>query len=115
MEIHKFNKFTKGWFIGDFDPVVLKTDQVEVAYQTHKADERHDIHYHKKSREYNLLISGTMVINEQELNAGDLFIIEPYEVSEPTFITDVTLVVVRAPSIKGDKYVIGTEESNGNA
>ena len=106
MEIHKFNKFVKGWFIGDFEPVVLKTDQFEVAYHTHKKGEIHDIHYHKKTREYNLLISGSMMINEQELNSGDLFIIEPYEVSEPTFLTDVCLVVVRTPSVKGDKYVI---------
>lgn len=115
MEIHKFNKFTKGWFIGDFDPVVLKTDQFEVAYQTHKKGEIHDIHYHKKSREYNLLLTGSMIINEQELNEGDLFIIEPYEVSEPTFLTDVSLVVVRIPSIKGDKYVIEEENTSGRA
>ena len=106
MEIHKIENFVKGWFIGNFDPVVHKTDQVEVAYQTHEAGEHHDIHYHKKSREYNYLIRGKMVINEQELNAGDIFILEPYEVSEPTFLTDVELIVVRVPSIKGDKYVV---------
>ncbi|MGV7234728.1 MAG: hypothetical protein ACQ9ET_00575 [Nitrosomonadaceae bacterium] len=93
--------------MGNFDPVVLQTDQFEVAYQTHEAGEAHDIHYHKKTREYNVLIHGTMIINEQELNAGDIFIIEPYEVSEPTFITAVELIVVRYPgSIAGDKYVV---------
>lgn len=107
MEVFKLKNMIKGWFVGDFEPVVLRTDQFEVAYQTHKAGERHDIHYHKKSREYNLLIHGRMIINEQEFNDGDIFILEPYEVSEPTFLTDVELVVVRTPSIKGDKYVVG--------
>ena len=106
MEILDFDEMIKGWFIGDFEPVALRTDQFEVAYQTHKAHESHDIHYHKRSREYNLLIKGQMIINEKELNAGDIFILEPYEVSEPTFLTDVELVVVRVPSVKGDKYVV---------
>lgn len=107
MEIHKLDKMINGWFVGNFDPAVLKTDQFEVAYQTHKAGESHDIHYHKKSREYNVLVHGEMIINEQKLNAGDIFILEPYEVSEPTFLTDVELVVVRTSSVKGDKYVVG--------
>ena len=107
MEVDKLDRMVKGWFIGDFDPSVLKTDQFEVAYHTHSAGEHHDIHYHKKSREYNLLVRGKMIINEQEFNAGDIFILEPYEVSEPTFLTDVELVVVRAPSVKDDKYIVG--------
>ena len=106
MEIYKLDDMIKGWFVGDFEPVVLKTKQVEVAYQTHAAGEKHDIHYHKKSREYNLLIRGKMIINERELNGGDIFILEPYEISEPTFLTDVELVVVKMPSIKDDKYIV---------
>ena len=107
MELHKLEDMFKGWFIGDFEPSILKTDQFEVAYHTHKAGEHHDTHYHKESREYNVLVKGVMIVNKQTFTAGDIFIIEPYEVSEPEFITDVELVVVRTPSVKDDKYVVG--------
>ncbi len=75
MEIRNIDEFVKGWFIGDFEPAALKTNKFEVALQTHVAGEDHDVHYHRESREYNLLISGSMMINKITFHPGDLFII----------------------------------------
>ena len=40
------------------------------------------------------------------LEAGDVFTIEPGEVAEPHFLTNVELVVVKIPSIPKDKVVV---------
>lgn len=106
MKVLKFGDMINGWFIGNFEPAVLKTDQFEVAYHKHKKGEQHDIHYHKKATEYNLLIRGKMIMNDKEFSEGDIVIMEPYDVAEAVFLTDVEIVVVKVPSVKNDKYVI---------
>ena len=95
-----------GWFVGDFIPSAYKTSYFEVCYKKHKKNEKWDTHYHKKSIEINYLISGEMIINETKLTAGDIFLIEPYFISTPTFLEDCTLIIIKTPSIIGDKFVI---------
>jgi len=95
-----------GWFIGDFEPSAYQTDQFEVCYKQHPKGEKWDAHYHKRATEINLLISGTMKINDKLIEAGSIFIIEPYCVSEPTFLEDCTLVVVKTVSDPEDRYVV---------
>jgi len=45
-----------GWFIGDFEPSVLRTSDFEVCYKEHKKGEDWPRHYHKEATEYNLLL-----------------------------------------------------------
>jgi len=42
----------------------------------------------------------------RELVTGDVFIIEPGKIVKPIFHTDCELIVVKVPSIPGDKYVL---------
>lgn len=98
-----------GWFIGNFVPTAYRTEDFEVAYKEHKKDSHHPTHYHKKIIEINLLIEGKMIICDKELNSGDIFIINPYEVSSPIFIEDCKVICVKVPSIIGDKYECSEE------
>lgn len=95
-----------GWFIGNFEPSVLKTDQFEVCYKFHSKGEKWDTHYHKKGTEINYLIEGKMIIQDKELNKGDIFVLNPYEIADPFFLEDCTLLIVKTPSIPGDKFII---------
>jgi mannose-6-phosphate isomerase-like protein (cupin superfamily) len=106
MKVTKIKDYKGGWFIGNFEPSVLKTDLFEVCYKTHYKGEKWDTHYHKKASEVNYLIRGKMTINEIELNEGDVFVIEPYFVSEPVFLTNCELIVVKMPSQINDKYLV---------
>lgn len=106
MKIDKMSNMVGGWFVGDFDPSVYKTDQFEVCYKQHYKGEVWDNHYHKVATEINYLIRGEMKINDTLLSQGDIFLIEPYEISIPDFLTDCELIVVKTPSIKGDKYIV---------
>jgi quercetin dioxygenase-like cupin family protein len=104
MKVDKINRMMRGWFIGNFEPSLYKTDQFEVGYLTHKKDEVWKAHYHALSTEYNYLIRGKMIIQGVELNAGDLFVFEPGEIANPVFLEDCELIVVKTPSIPSDKY-----------
>lgn len=106
MKTFKLEDAWRGWFIGNFDPTVLKTEDFEVAYQTYEKGEQHEIHYHKIATEYNLVAQGTLIMNGQTFSKGDVFVMEPYMVSEMELLTDVEMVVVKVPSVPNDKYVI---------
>jgi quercetin dioxygenase-like cupin family protein len=104
MNLSKITDYVRGWFIGNFEPSVLKTSAFEVGVLTHKKGEYWAPHYHKHSVEYNVLVSGKMIIQERELNSGDVFVFEKGEIADPIFLEDCTLVVVKIPSIPSDKY-----------
>tara|TARA_R110000796_G_scaffold47224_1_gene113696 strand:+ start:3157 stop:3480 length:324 start_codon:yes stop_codon:yes gene_type:complete len=104
MKIHNINDMVKGWFIGNFDPAVLKTDKFEVGYHTHKKGDVTVNHYHKLSTEINVIITGSMKVNNKMLKKGDIFVFDPYTVSDGEFLTDTELIVVRDASYTSDKY-----------
>ena len=56
--------------------------------------------------EYNYLISGRMIINNTEINAGTIFSFQRGEIADPVFLEDCIVVVVKVPSIPGDKTII---------
>lgn len=105
MKVEKLSNMHRGWAIGNFSPSILQTELFEVGVLTHKKNEEWSPHYHKISTEYNILISGKMKICGEEINAGDIFIIEPEEIADPIFYEDCTLVCVKVPSVTNDKYL----------
>jgi quercetin dioxygenase-like cupin family protein len=106
MKKHNVSDFWRGWFIGNFEPSVLKTEQLEVGVLTHAKGEVWTKHYHKVGTEYNLLIRGKMTICGETINEGEIFILEPNEVADPVFLEDCTVLCVKTPSSPGDKYEI---------
>jgi quercetin dioxygenase-like cupin family protein len=95
-----------GWFVGNFEPTTHKTEGFEVGYKFHKKGEKQDTHYHKKGTEISYLLRGKFKIQDTILVAGDIFTIYPYEITNPEFLEDCEFLVVKIPSIPGDKYVI---------
>ena len=106
MRIHNIEEFKGGWFLGDFEPSLFKTDQFEVCYKQHGKGEVWPKHFHKSATEFNCLILGSMVIQNIHLRPGDVFVIEPGEIADPVFLEDCHLIIVKIPSIPGDKYEI---------
>ena len=109
MKISKIDDMFKGWFIGDFNPSVFKSKDFEVCYRIHPAGEEWEHHYHKKAVEINLLISGQMTMLGEHLHAGDIFVVDPYEVANPVFIEDCAIVCIKTLSVIGDKYIVDKE------
>jgi quercetin dioxygenase-like cupin family protein len=106
MKIINLNDMKNGWFIGDFEPSVFKTKDFEVAVMTHKKGEYWPKHYHEKADEYNVLLDGRMRIHNRNINPGDIFIINKMEVADPIFLEDCRVLVIKTPSVPGDKIII---------
>lgn len=104
MKVSRIEDYKNGWFIGNFEPSVLKTKEFEVGIMQHKQGEEWPCHYHTGT-EINYLVSGNLRIQKIVLQPGDIFMLEPYEVADPEFLTDCTVVVVKTPSIPGDKFL----------
>ena len=106
MKISSLNDTVRGWFIGNFNPSVYKTEDFEVGILFHPKGEKWPKHYHKEAIEINVLITGKMIINGELLSSGNIFLIEKNEIADPEFLEDCTIVCVKSPSIPGDKYEV---------
>lgn len=106
MIVDRMDRMIRGWFIGNFEPTILKTPDFEVGYLRHAKGEQWDAHYHVHSIEYNYLIRGSMIIQGKLLKAGDLFVLDKGEVADPEFLEDCELICVKVPSIPSDKHKV---------
>lgn len=106
MEVSKLEDYKGGWFVGNFEPTAYKTDGFEVCYKHHTKGDAWDTHYHKVGTEINVLVEGSMTIQGRKLSTGDVFVIHPWEIADPVFLEDCTVLIVKTPSVPGDKYPI---------
>ena len=100
------NDFIGGWFIGNFEPTLLKTDLFEVSVKTHLKGEVWPKHFHKLATEYNCVVSGEVVIDGISYSEGSVFVVEPGYVVDPEFTKNCKIVCVKVPCVKDDKYII---------
>lgn len=105
MQIDRLNNFTKGWFIGDFEPSLFPNKDFEVAVKYYKAGDRESAHHHKIATEYTVIVKGKAVMNGKEINEGEIVTIAANEITDFNVLEDTITVVVKLPSIKDDKYL----------
>ena len=104
MKTARLRDMTKGWFVGNFEPTLHKTDEVEVAVKSYKAGAYEDAHYHKIATEISVVTSGTVEMNGVRYGEGDIIIMEPGEVTDFLAVTDAVNTVVKIPGARDDKY-----------
>lgn len=104
MKRYKLNDFTGGWFIGDFEPSLVKTKDFEVAVKTYKKGDREKAHFHKVAAEFTLVVVGRCRLNDEVFEAGEIAWIKLGETVEFEALEDTVNTVVKIPSVKGDKY-----------
>ena len=98
-----------GWLVGDFEPTCHRTPACEVAYKHYAAGARERAHVHRVATEITLIASGTVTMNGRTLSAGDIVVIEPGEATDFAALEAATTVVVKMPSVIGDKYPVQPE------
>ena len=107
MKINKLEKMFKGWFIGNFEPTLLRTNDVEVAVKSYKKGDYEAKHYHKIATEFTVIISGRVKMNGVEYGKGDIIVMEPNEATDFECLEDGTQnVVVKIPGANNDKYLV---------
>jgi quercetin dioxygenase-like cupin family protein len=104
MKLFHLDDMTGGWFVGNFEPTAFKSLKAEVCYIKHAKGERPRPHYHLIAPEITLVLRGKVQINEHIFTEGDIFVVEPGESVAPYLLEDTEVVVVKIPSVPGDKY-----------
>lgn len=106
MKVSKLDKMTKGWFVGNFEPTLYKTNDVEVAVKKYKKGDYEGRHYHKIATEITTIVSGHVKMNGVEYREGDIITIEPGEVTDFEVLENNTITtVVKLPGANDDKYI----------
>ncbi|MBA3672292.1 MAG: hypothetical protein H0W68_09755 [Gemmatimonadaceae bacterium] len=104
MRTARLNEMFRGWFVGDFEPTLYRTSDVEVAVQEYEGGVRHDVHHHRIATELTVIVSGEVEMNGQRFGPGDIVVIEPNEATDFRTLTPATTVVVKLPGASNDKY-----------
>lgn len=107
MRVDRLDRMVRGWFVGDFEPTLYETGDVEIAVKHYEEGEHEQRHYHAIATELTVVVSGTARIAGREVAAGEIVVLEPGEASDFTALTDVIAVAVKLPGAKDDKYLCG--------
>ena len=104
-----------GYFIGQFMSKYsrdeLVTDKVEIAWKKLDSSFKEAPHYHKIGIDINIIISGHVTAKIEgksyDLYPRDFLVIYPPTILEDYIVhEDTELIVIKAPSVEGDKYPI---------
>ena len=106
MKLFRLDAMKGGWFVGDFTPTCLRTNAVEVACKTYKAGAQETPHVHRVATELTLIAAGRVIMNSKVFTAGDIILLEPGEAATFQVLEDAITMVVKAPSVMGDKYPV---------
>lgn len=105
MKTAQLSEMVKGWFVGNFEPTLYRTNDVEVAVKSYRAGETEGAHYHKIATELTVIISGSVRMNNVVYSQGDIIVMEPGDVTDFVALTDAVNVVVKVPGANHDKYL----------
>ena len=106
MKVANLESMKRGWFVGNFDPSLYKTNDCEVAVKSYQAGDYEEKHYHKVATEITVIVKGTVRMFDSEFVEGDIVVVEPGEATDFTAITDAMNVVVKMPGANDDKYIV---------
>lgn len=106
MKLFKLDGMVKGWFVGNFEPAVIRTDSVEVGVKYYKKGDIEKSHHHKLGTEITVFVSGSARMRDRVFTKGDVVVISPNESTDFECLEDNTInVVVKLPSAINDKYL----------
>jgi uncharacterized ubiquitin-like protein YukD len=104
-KMYNVSNFMNGWLVGDFQPALLRTAEIEVAIKTYAAAEREASHYQLKAHEATLVISGECMLAGHHLVAGDILVIPPLFAGDFEALEDCTVLAIKWPSLPEDKVL----------
>ena len=102
----KLDDMVNGWFVGNFEPSLNRTNHVEVAVKRYRKGEEENAHYHKIAMEITVVVSGRVKMFHKEWSAGDIIVVEPGEATAFKALEDTVNVVVKLPGANNDKYLV---------
>jgi hypothetical protein len=108
MIVRSLEDMVGGWIVGNFEPTCLRTTACEVACKHYEAGASEAAHVHRIATELTLVATGRVSMNGRTFTAGDIIVLEPGEATDFRALERATTVVVKMPSVTGDKYPLGS-------
>lgn len=106
MRVEKLSGMQGGWFIGNFEPSLFKTNDCEVAVKTYKKGDKEGKHYHKIATEYTVVVKGKVKMFDDVYEEGAIIVVEPGDATDFEALEDAVNVVVKIPGANNDKYLV---------
>ena len=72
MKKYNIDNFKGGWFIGDFNPSLIKTKDFEIAIKYYKSGDEDDEHVHLLADEYTVIVKGQVIMNGEIFEEKDI-------------------------------------------
>ena len=104
MKVEHLENMKKGWFVGNFEPSLFKTNDCEVAVKSYKQGDREGKHYHKIATEITVIVKGKVKMFNNVYREGDIVVVEPREATSFEALEDTINAVVKLPGANNDKY-----------
>ena len=106
MRSARLEDMIKGWFVGNFEPSLYKTNDVEVAIKEYKKGDKESAHYHKLATEITVIQKGKVIMFDKIWNTGDIIVVDPLDATAFEVLEDTITVVVKIPGANNDKYLV---------
>ena len=105
MKLSKLSEFTNGWFLGNFDPSLFKSEDFEVCVKNFKQGEVEAAHSQSIATEITVVLSGSVRMGQHILRVDDILTIYKDEVCDFEALTDCKVLGVKFPSLPNDKVL----------
>ncbi len=100
------NDMIKGWFVGDFNPSILKSKLFEAGVKEYKKGEKENNHMHKIGTEITVVVRGKVIMCDRVISEGEMILMRPGVATAFEALEDTITFVVKTPSAIGDKYSV---------
>lgn len=104
-ETHKLEDFKLGWVVGDFDPALIHSKDVEIAIKHFKKGDVEPSHKQIIATEITIVVSGEIRLGDGKYGVDQIVIIPPGIYADFEAITDCSLVCIKYPSLPSDKVL----------
>lgn len=99
------NEYTKGWLVGNFEPSLINSKDIEVGLKYYKKGDKESSHVHKIITEYTIVVSGKIKMNDEVYIEKDIVTILPNVPTNFESLEDSITLVIKTPSIPSDKHI----------
>lgn len=110
MKIADLSEMKKGWFVGNFEPTLCRTNELEIAVKEYKKGDMEQAHYHKIATEVTAIIAGRVRMFDKIWEEGDIVVAEPGDITAFEALEDSINIVVKIPGANNDKYIVCEEK-----
>ena len=99
------NEYTKGWLVGNFEPSLINSKDIEVGLKYYRKGDKESKHVHKIITEYTIVVSGKIKMNDEVYIEKDIVTILPNVPTNFESLEDSITLVIKTPSIPSDKHI----------